>query len=83
MLVIDANSATAPRTRIGVGWSAPATASEPTTAIAEMAFVSDISGVYSNRDTRRITPSPMNVARTNTNSIDQKSLMPAAPFRRA
>jgi len=49
----------------------PATASEPTTAIAEMALVSDIRGVYSSRDTRRMTPSPMNVASTNTNTIDQ------------
>jgi hypothetical protein len=32
---------------------------EPTTAIAEIAFVSDMSGVCSRRDTRRITPSPM------------------------
>ena len=44
---------------------------EPTTAMAEMALVSDISGVCSSRDTRRITPSPMNVASMNTNSIDQ------------
>ena len=34
---------------------------EPTTAIAEMALVSDISGVCSSRDTRPITPRPMNV----------------------
>src|SRR6266566_8090 len=30
MLVIDANSAMAPRMRIGSGWSAPTTTSEPT-----------------------------------------------------
>ena len=40
---------------------------EPTTAMAEMALVSDISGVCSSRDTRRpITPSPINVASTST-----------------
>jgi len=44
---------------------------DPTTAMAEIAFVSDMSGVWSRRDTRRITPSPMREARTNTKSIDQ------------
>jgi hypothetical protein len=39
--------------------------------MAEMAFVRDMSGVYKSRDTRRITPNPMNVASTKTNSIDQ------------
>ncbi len=42
----------------------------PTTAMAEMALVSDISGVCSSRETRAITPRPMNVASMNTNSID-------------
>jgi len=32
--------------------------------IADMALVSDMSGVYSSRETRRMTPSPMNVAST-------------------
>src|SRR6266576_688675 len=73
ILVIEANSATAPRMRIVSGWSAPVTTIEPTTAMAEIAFVSDMSGVYSSRDTRRITPRPMNVASTKTNSIDPKS----------
>ena len=45
----------------------------PTTAIAEIALVSDISGVCSSRDTRRMTPSPMKDASTKTNSMDQKS----------
>ncbi len=39
---------------------------EPTTAIAEIAFVSDISGVCSSRETRVITPRPMKVASMNT-----------------
>src|SRR5205823_7417551 len=88
MFVMEANSAIPPRTRMVHGYSAPVTAMDPTTAIAEIAFVSDMSGVYRSRDTRRITPSPMNVARTRTNSMDQKStpawsFMPSAPPRRA
>src|SRR6476646_3700295 len=46
---------------------------DPTTAMAEIAFVIDMSGVCSRRETRRITPSPMNEASTNTNSCDQNS----------
>ena len=48
------------------GWSRPVITIEPTTAIAEIALVSDISGVCSSRDTRVITPRPMNVASMNT-----------------
>ena len=44
---------------------------EPTTAMAEMALVSDISGVCNSRETRKITPSPMNVASINTNKSDE------------
>jgi len=36
MLVIEANNATAPRMRIGSGWSWPVTMIDPTTAIAEV-----------------------------------------------
>jgi hypothetical protein len=46
---------------------------EPTTAMAEMALVMDIKGVCNSRDTRRMTPTPMKEARTNTNIMDQKS----------
>src|SRR5271157_1590515 len=45
----------------------------PTTAMAEIALVSDISGVCSRRDTRLITCRPMKVDSMNTNSIDMKS----------
>ena len=38
--------------------------------MAEIALVSDISGVCSSRETLRITPSPMNVASMKTNSSD-------------
>src|SRR6266550_3014563 len=43
--VMEANRAIAPRTRIILGYSAPVTAIDPTTAIAEIAFVSDMRGV--------------------------------------
>src|SRR5687768_11673061 len=45
----------------------------PTTAIAEIAFVSDISGVWSSRETRRMTPSPMKVASTKTYTFGHRS----------
>jgi hypothetical protein len=44
---------------------------EPTTAMAEMALVIDMSGVWSSRDTRAITPMPMKVDSANTNRSDQ------------
>src|SRR5687768_3888706 len=47
---------------------------EPTTAMAEIAFVSDISGVCRSRETRRITPMPMNVASMKTKSIATRSI---------
>ena len=46
---------------------------DPTTAIAEIALVSDISGVCSSRETFRITSSPVNVANINTYSNVKKS----------
>ena len=46
---------------------------EPTTAMAEIALVSDISGVCSSRETFWITWKPTNVASMNTNAIDHKS----------
>src|SRR5262249_46580119 len=72
ILVIEAKSAIAPMMRIGIGWpSPPTTMIEPTTAIAEIALVSDMSGVCSSRDTRRITPRPMNVASMKTNRSEE------------
>ena len=68
MFVIDANSAIAPRMRIGIGKSEPVIRIDPTTEIAEIAFVSDINGVCSSRDTRPMTPRPMNVASTSTDN---------------
>ena len=45
--------------------------------MAEIALVSDISGVCSSRETRRMTPSPMNVASMKTKSIVMKSVVGA------
>src|SRR4030095_17019757 len=47
MLVIEAASAIAPSSVTSGGWSWPAITIEPTTAIAEIALVSDIRGVWS------------------------------------
>src|SRR4029450_7774335 len=63
MLVVEANTATAPKMVLNLDCCSPASRIAPTTAMAEMALVSDISGVCSRRDTRRITSSPMKVAR--------------------
>ncbi len=49
----------------------------PTIAMAEIALVSDISGVCSSRETRRMTSMPMNVASMNTNSAVMKSMAQA------
>ncbi len=46
---MEANKAMAPRKVMYDGWSSPVITIEPTTAMAEIAFVSDISGVCSNR----------------------------------
>src|SRR2546430_10705003 len=46
-----------------------------TTAIAEIALVSDISGVCNSGDTRRITSKPRNVERRNTKSFGSKLVM--------
>ena len=45
----------------------------PTMAIAEIALVSDISGVCSSRETFWMTWKPTNVASMNTKSIDHRS----------
>src|SRR5215471_3541096 len=73
MLVIDAATATVPRIVVMLESRSPAMINEPTTAIAEIAFVSDISGVCSSRETFWITWNPTKVASMNTKSIDQRS----------
>ena len=51
MLVIEAATAMVPRIVVKVVCCSPATMIEPTTAIAEIALVSDISGVCRRRET--------------------------------
>ena len=56
---------------------------DPTTAIAEMALVMDISGVWSSRDTRRITPTPMkeaSVARCTRNRPAEDGVEVSLPY---
>ena len=73
MLVIEATTATVPSIVVKpVSWL-PASMIEPTTAMAEIALVSDISGVCSNLDTLRITNSPVNVASISTYKSVKKS----------
>jgi hypothetical protein len=71
ILVMEAKRAMAPMMRISAGKSPPVTIIDPITAMPEIALVIDIRGVCSSRDTRRITPSPMNAASTKTYSRDQ------------
>lgn len=73
MLATDAATAIDPSTVLRVVLCSPAMMIEPTTAIAEIAFVSDINGVWSRRDTLRITSKPTKAASMNTNVMDQKS----------
>src|SRR5262249_35294253 len=67
MLVIDAATAMVPRTVVAVVCCRPARRIAPTTAMAEIALVSDISGVCKSRDTLRMTSMPIKVASRKTN----------------
>src|SRR4029453_2178350 len=73
MLVIDAATGRVPRIVVRSDARSPAMSSDPTTAMAEIALVSDISGVCRRRETFWITWNPTNVASMNTNNIDQRS----------
>src|SRR4029453_1000793 len=73
MFVIEAATAMVPRTVENVVRCSPAMMIDPTTAMAEIALVSDISGVGRRRETFWITWKPTNVASTNTNAMDHKS----------
>src|SRR6266567_642072 len=65
-LMVDAVTATNPSTRLSVLASlAPAMRIAPTTAIAEIALVKDISGVCSSGETRRTSSNPRKAARMN------------------
>ncbi len=67
IFVIEATTAIVPRTVVRFDFWLPARTIDPTTAMAEMALVNDISGVCSSRETFRITNNPVNVAKVNTN----------------
>src|SRR5688500_15445887 len=73
MFVMDAATARVPRTVVNVVCCSPAMMIDPTTAIAEMAFVSDINGVCSSLETFWMTWKPTNVASRKTKAIDQRS----------
>ena len=73
MFVVEANTAMAPSHVLNPDSCSPASRMAPTTAIAEIALVSDISGVCSSRETRRMTSRPMNVASISTNRPSTKS----------
>ena len=65
-LLMAATMAIVPKTVASVLLPSPARMIAPTTAIASSALVSDISGVWSRGETRRITSKPMNAASMNT-----------------
>ena len=65
-LLVAATIAMVPRTVASVLLCSPARMIAPTTAIASRALVSDISGVCSSGETRRITSKPMNAASMKT-----------------
>src|SRR5262245_9261964 len=67
-LAIEQATAMVPRIVERALFSAPAMMIEPTKEMAEMALVSDMSGVCSSGLTRRITSKPTKVASTNTKS---------------
>src|SRR5262249_19587427 len=73
MLVTEAKTATAPSQVLIVSFSSPAMMIEPTTAIAEIAVVSDIRGVCSNRETFWMTWKPTKVDNIRTKSIEKRS----------
>src|SRR3990167_2232893 len=73
MLVIEAATAAVPRIVVKSVFCSPAMMIDPTTAMAEIALVSDINGVCKSRDTLRINRNPRKVASMNTNNIDHRS----------
>src|ERR1700739_3469097 len=70
MLLVAATTAIVPRIGDRALLCSPTRTLEPTTAMASRAFVSDMSGVCSSGDTRRITSKPINPA-----SIKMKSAL--------
>src|SRR5208282_3074213 len=68
MLLVAATTAMNPKTAERVLLCSPTSTIAPTTAIASKALVSDINGVCSRGETRRITSNPMNPASTKIKS---------------
>ena len=68
MLLVAATTAMNPKTAESVLLCSPTSTMAPTTAIASRALVSDINGVCSKGETRRITSNPMNPASTKIKS---------------
>src|SRR5208282_1778963 len=68
MLLVAATTAMNPKTAASVLLCSPTSTIAPTTAIASKALVSDINGVCSRGETRRITSNPMNPASTKIKS---------------
>src|ERR1039458_1883723 len=68
MLLVAATTAMNPKTAASVLLCSPTSTIAPTTAIASNALVSDINGVCSRGETRRITSNPMKPASTKIKS---------------
>src|SRR4051794_37457042 len=81
-LMVAAVTATKPSTRLSrLAFSAPAMRIAPTTEMAEIALVSDISGVCSSGETRRTSSKPRNPASMKTNSADSSKCIALISFR--
>src|ERR1039457_2022392 len=72
-LLVAATIAIVPSTVASVDLCSPARMMAPTTAIASNALVSDINGVCSNGDTRRITSNPIKAASMKTYRLLNRS----------
>ncbi len=73
ILLVADTMAIVPSIVASVDLCAPLRIIAPTTAMASRAFVSDISGVWSNGETRLITSNPMKAANINTYRLLSRS----------
>src|SRR5258708_6265984 len=80
MLLVAATTAMNPSVVASVVFCSPTSTIAPTTAMASRALVSDIRGVCSRGETRRMTSNPMNPASTNMKSASIRfELLPIDP----
>ena len=79
MLLVAATMAMVPRMVASWLFCSPARMMAPTTAMASSALVSDISGVCSSGETRRITSNPMNAASMKTYRLVIRSAFKSKP----